>query len=90
MVTKEDIVRIAKRERLPLGIVEKDYVLTYVLKKIYGSELRDKLVFKGGTALHKLYLHERMSIDLDFTVIGKLDMDEIKPIIIDSMTKNAN
>ena len=60
MVTKDELIMIARRENVPLGMIEKDYVLSYMLKKIYGSHLKDKLAFKGGTALHKLYLHKRI------------------------------
>ncbi len=83
MVTKEEIIRIAKRDKLPLGTIEKDFVLTYILKKIYESKLKDRLVFKGGTALHKLYLHKRISIDLDFTEIKPINEGELKAIIED-------
>ena len=43
--------------------------------------LKQNLVFKGGTALHKLYLHKRMSIDLDFTELKPFSIDELKTII---------
>ena len=94
MVSKDDIITIAKRERLPLGIIEKDFILTFTLKKIYESELKNKLVFKGGTALHKLYLHKRMSIDLDFTGLESIDTDKLKKLIedkeINSKIKDIN
>ena len=81
MVGKEEIIKIARNERLPLGTIEKDFILTYILKKIYDSGLKDRLAFKGGTALHKLYLHKRMSIDLDFTELKPFSIDELKTII---------
>ena len=83
MVAKEEIVNIARRQKLPVGTIEKDFVLTFVLKKLYESELKDSLVFKGGTALHKLYLHKRMSIDLDFTELKPVNIEELKKIIED-------
>jgi len=94
MVTKNEIVAIAKKKKLPLGKIEKDCVLTYVLKKIYESNLKNNLVFKGGTALHKLYLHKRISIDLDFTEAVPVSIDELKSIIeikeIKSKIKEVN
>ena len=94
MVSKDEIIAIAKKEKLPLGIIEKDFILTFTLKKIYESELKNKLVFKGGTALHKLYLHKRMSIDLDFTELGSVDIDKLKKLIedkeINSKIKDIN
>ena len=83
MVTKEEIINIARRQKLPVGTIEKDFVLTFVLKKLYESDLKDSLVFKGGTALHKLYLHKRMSIDLDFTELKPVNIEELKKIIED-------
>ncbi len=83
MVSRDEIIRIARKEKLPLGTVEKDFILTYILKKIYESNLKDKLVFKGGTALHKLYLHKRISIDLDFTEIKQINIEKLKTVVED-------
>ena len=77
---KIDLVTRAQPERVsrtglkyPLHAAEKDYFLTLALLVIDRSPLREKLVFKGGTALHHLYLPQmRFSEDLDFT---SLDAD---------------
>lgn len=81
MVTKDDIIKIARKEKLSLGILEKDFVLTYILRRIYNSDLKNKLIFKGGTALHKIYLHKRLSVDLDFTELNKSSLEEIRKVI---------
>lgn len=78
MVTKAELVGIARKQKLPLGLIEKDFVLTLVLKEIYSSGFNIILVFKGGTALHKLYLHKRLSVDLDFTALKNLDIVALK------------
>jgi len=72
--------------RYPLGIAEKDYFLAVALSIIYASPLKDKLVFKGGTALHHCYLPQyRFSEDLDFTASDKnLQMEEIGGVLEDS------
>jgi predicted nucleotidyltransferase component of viral defense system len=45
---------------------EKDYFLAVVSKVINESELKNKIVFKGGTAIHHCYLPQmRFSEDLD-------------------------
>lgn len=52
---------------------EHDFRLTSLLGAIRGhSELREKLAFKGGTALNKVYFGERarLSVDLDFNAVG--------------------
>ena len=51
---------------------EKDYFLTLSMKVLAESTLYDKLVFKGGTAIHHCYLEQsRFSEDLDFTSLDK-------------------
>jgi len=61
-----------KRLGLPWDVLERDYLLSWVLAGISQVEaLRDTLVFKGGTALRKCYFGDyRFSEDLDFTAIG--------------------
>ena len=72
MISAEQIKRIAREEKLAVGIVEKDYALTWLLKGFYlmDSGLDDRLVLKGGTAIRKVYFPQawRFSEDLDFTV----------------------
>ncbi len=82
MVTKAELVSIARKQKLPLGMIEKDFVLTLVLREIYNSRFKNTLVFKGGTALHKLYLHKRLSVDLDFTALGEFDIDVFRNILL--------
>lgn len=68
--------------RYPLQIAEKDYFLAVVLKIIYSSGLKGKLVFKGGTALHHLYLDQlRFSEDLDFTAVKPTTLDDVEDVI---------
>ena len=69
MLTEEEIRRIAKEKDLSVGLVEKDYVIEWLLKGIYESELKEDLIFKGGTAIKKAYFQRfwRYSHDLDFT-----------------------
>ncbi len=52
--------------------IEKDYILTWILKGIAQHEqLSRVIVFKGGTVLKKIYFEEyRFSEDLDFTLIN--------------------
>ena len=69
MISRAELQRLANRENVALGILEKDYVLTEVLKALSQvPELRDVLVFKGGTALRKVYFPGwRYSEDMDFS-----------------------
>jgi len=67
----------------PLPIAEKDYFLAIALNTIYSSDLKDRLLFKGGTALHHCYLlQKRFSEDLDFTALDKtITLDEILSVM---------
>ncbi len=50
--------------------VEKDYWVTYVLKNLSLSKLKNKVVFKGGTSLSKAHkLINRFSEDIDLAII---------------------
>ncbi len=52
--------------------IEKDYILSWILKGIAQHEQLSKvIVFKGGTVLKKVYFEDyRFSEDLDFTLIN--------------------
>ena len=71
-----------KNLRYPLQIAEKDYFLALVSKIIYESPLRNKVVFKGGTAIYHCYLPQsRFSEDLDFTSLDKtITLEEVKAV----------
>lgn len=51
--------------------IEKDYILSWILQGIaHHEQLSTSIVFKGGTALKKLYFEDyRFSEDLDFTLL---------------------
>lgn len=55
--------------------VEKDYIYGWILKALYEvSELRERLILKGGSALRKGYLSQtRFSKDMDFSTQEELD-----------------
>jgi predicted nucleotidyltransferase component of viral defense system len=59
-----------KRLGLPWEIIERDYLLSWVLAGISREPLSERLVFKGGTALKKCYFGDyRFSEDLDFSAL---------------------
>ena len=80
MILKADLQRLANREKIALGVLEKDYVLTEVLKALSQvASLNDLLVFKGGTALRKVYFADwRYSEDLDFTAKHEMKEKELR------------
>lgn len=59
--------RYAASKQIPLGVAEKDYVLSVVIMHLSKSQHANKLIFKGGTAIKKVYYPDaRFSVDLDF------------------------
>ena len=70
MIHISEVSKLAHRLGLGDKTIEKDYVLSWVLHAIAVSPLQSQLVFKGGTAIKKMYIPEyRFSEDLDFTVL---------------------
>jgi len=80
MISRAELQRLANREKVALGILEKDYILTEVLKALSQVlTLSELLVFKGGTALRKVYFAGwRYSEDLDFTVKRDMKKEELR------------
>jgi len=67
---RSDLVGIAKRAGVPPEVIEKDYLLSYVLAALTGVSNLEGLRFKGGTALKKVYFGDyRFSEDLDFSAV---------------------
>jgi predicted nucleotidyltransferase component of viral defense system len=66
---RKRIEEARKEAELSWEIIEKDYILSWVLAGIAANKkLQNELVFKGGTALKKCYFgNYRFSEDLDFT-----------------------
>ncbi len=84
LLSKSDLSIFNKKTlKYRLADAEKDYFLAIVSKIIYESALRDKIVFKGGTAIHHCYLPQtRFSEDLDFTSLDKsITLEEVKDIL---------
>jgi predicted nucleotidyltransferase component of viral defense system/DNA-directed RNA polymerase subunit RPC12/RpoP len=86
MITRADIVERVREWQLTEEVVEKDYVLGWLLWG-FGSDavLGEKWVFKGGTCLKKCYIEtHRFSEDLDFTVLtaGPYRPQEIEPLLV--------
>jgi predicted nucleotidyltransferase component of viral defense system len=63
---EDELKRIAGKAKVPLGTVEKDYVITLILNEISGLDYFKELAFKGGTCIKKMYFPDaRFSLDLD-------------------------
>jgi len=78
MISRQELLELATQYSLRPDVVEKDYVLGWLLAGIgQHSGFRDTWIFKGGTCLKKCFFETyRFSEDLDFTII--------KPDVFDS------
>jgi len=70
LIDRRELLARARERHLPLMMIEKDYVMGWVLFGLMGVP---ELVFKGGTALAKVYFPAtwRLSEDLDFATGAK-------------------
>jgi len=78
---ENELRRRARKTGFNVATLEKDYALTWLLSGIYweDSKLRDILIFKGGTAIRKIYFPEwRLSEDLDFTIMQEINPSDLK------------
>jgi predicted nucleotidyltransferase component of viral defense system len=85
MINRVDIDDRVREWGLRDDVVEKDYVLGWVLWGI-GTEpvLAERWIFKGGTCLKKCYIETyRFSEDLDFSVLngGPIAPDDVGPAV---------
>ncbi len=78
MIGKAELLDYSKIISLDPSIVEKDYVLNWILAAIYQNpELKESWIFKGGTCLKKCYFETyRFSEDLDFTLLEANHIEE--------------
>lgn len=64
------VVAAADYFGIPEIFIEKDYWVTYALHQLFHSEVKDLIVFKGGTSLSKCYyVIQRFSEDIDIVVV---------------------
>lgn len=70
MIEPREIQQKAREDGVRDQQIEKDYILSWILKGIAQQEQLSKaIVFKGGTVLKKIYFeYYRFSEDLDFTL----------------------
>lgn len=72
MIKTAEIQQKARKVGVRDQQIEKDYILTWILKGVSQHEkLSTSIVFKGGTVLKKIYFSNyRFSEDLDFTLLN--------------------
>jgi len=89
MIDYLQVQRLALKNNVSPEIIEKDYFIELVLFYLSkDSSLCENLVFRGGTALKKVYFPEyRFSEDLDFVIDSKKEINAYQEIIIQILQK---
>jgi predicted nucleotidyltransferase component of viral defense system len=84
VIPAREILQLRAEWSLDVNVIEKDYVLGWLLAGIgHHPQLARTWVFKGGTCLRKCYCETyRFSEDLDFTVVngGPEAPEDLNPI----------
>jgi len=69
MLARGELAAIARRQGVPLGVVERDYVQHLILRHVASAPF----AFKGGTCIRIAYGSPRYSEDIDFDGEGSAD-----------------
>jgi uncharacterized protein len=87
MIQGAIVKKLAREWKIKAEDMEKHYVLGWVLWGIQETMLKEKLIFKGGTAISKIYFPSswRLSEDLDFTLADDVDWSTIISILDDEL-----
>jgi len=84
MLTKDDLKNFLSVTGFNIWQIEKDY-LQHLFLLFLSKNTKDELVFKGGTALQKIYALNRFSTDLDFTMQKPIE-DKIMQKIVEDIS----
>ncbi len=78
MIPKNEIKQKAREYEVPESTIERDYAQNWLLMAL--SSL--PFVLKGGTGIRKMYIGAyRFSDDLDFTLLDRIEREELKKMI---------
>jgi len=80
MLTRPEVRRFSSQSGLrDMMIAEKEIVLTFLLQLLGERGILDRLAFKGGTCLRKMFIGSqgRFSTDLDFTALEEHDHEDV-------------
>ncbi len=84
MIFPQELRKAARERRASLDLVEKDYILGWLLKAIFSTTASTHIAFKGGTAISKVYFpgNWRLSEDLDFTMLDNTGFEDMAENLI--------
>src|SRR3989344_2194632 len=89
MIAKDILLEIGRKKGLAnKEYIEKNYFQDLFLFYLYRKT--NKFIFKGGTALYKIYNLPRFSEDLDFSLIEHISSDDAEKIIKEIAENSSN
>ncbi len=84
MIDQKKISQISNKtqvnggKKVPESVIERDYCLSWFLFGLAQLDFKNKLIFKGGTALRRCHYQDyRFSEDLDFSLTEEIKQDVI-------------
>lgn len=88
MILQKEIATISEQLGVSKSVIDKDWMLGHFIAAIFNEpELKETLIFKGGTCLKKCWFEEyRFSEDLDFT--SKSQEFKLTPSHLNFITKH--
>lgn len=92
MIARDRLRILARELGVRQGYAEKHYVNSWLLWGLFTSDYGENLLFKGGTALSKLYFPQswRFSEDLDFGVDGQYQGSKAElRAVLDTITERS-
>ncbi len=89
MISPQELRKISRERGLALDLVEKDYVLGWILFGIAKNSISKHMAFKGGTALSRVYFPSqwRLSEDLDFTILDEIGLESLAESLAEEVPK---
>lgn len=73
MLEQEIVNKLSKELQITPEFIVREAWEIIVLKELFEQKFSEKLIFKGGTALRLAYQSPRFSVDLDFSVLAKIN-----------------
>jgi len=73
MLEQEIVNKLSKELKIAPEFIIREVWEIIILKELFEQQWAKKLIFKGGTALRLAYQSPRFSVDLDFSVLAKIN-----------------
>lgn len=87
MLEQEIVNKLSKELQIAPEFVAREAWEIVILRELFERKWSNNLVFKGGTALRLAYGSPRFSVDLDFSVLGRINPKDFLDFLDDLVKK---